>query len=229
MHNRGNALFLILIAVALFAALSYAVTNSGRGGGGTDAEETVLQASALYNMAGSVQTAVNRLKIINECTARDIALNSGPAFDTDPRPDPDCDVFGQNGGGVSFNWDGTTGAGLDYQDANSANRDYYPVKVGNGASIPVTVYWFQSGGNEFLWLDFIASRGGPVVGVSSSEFDSFWSVAEDVNERGGFPDPVTVSNNYLAEYNFAPALGSGDNTNNSSSDTIEVFFTLDSN
>ena len=61
---HGNALFLILIAVALFAALSYAVTNSGRGGSGIDSEKADILAAQIFNEAAAIQSAYQRLEII---------------------------------------------------------------------------------------------------------------------------------------------------------------------
>lgn len=62
--ERGNVLFLILIAVALFAALSYAVTQSTRSGSGDASSETNLINSAqLASYPAGVRTAVVRMVI----------------------------------------------------------------------------------------------------------------------------------------------------------------------
>ena len=62
--ERGNVLFLILIAVALFAALSYAVTQSSRsGGGGTEGESNLVNSATVTQYPASVRTAIVRMII----------------------------------------------------------------------------------------------------------------------------------------------------------------------
>lgn len=62
--ENGNVLFLILIAVALFAGLSYAVTQSQRGSGNdVTSEKLSMRASAMLQYATSVRAAVHRMVI----------------------------------------------------------------------------------------------------------------------------------------------------------------------
>jgi len=66
--QKGNALFLILIAVALFAALSYAVTQSGRGSGDISSEQNVLYASQITDFGAAVKTAITRMIVSGPAT-----------------------------------------------------------------------------------------------------------------------------------------------------------------
>lgn len=62
--SAGNVLFLILIAVALFAALSYVVTQSTRTSGrDVSAEKAKLAASQYLQKINEFSVAINRLKI----------------------------------------------------------------------------------------------------------------------------------------------------------------------
>lgn len=60
----GNVLFLILIAVALFAALSYAVTQSSRSGGGDASKETVqMNISRMTNFIVALRGGITRITL----------------------------------------------------------------------------------------------------------------------------------------------------------------------
>lgn len=92
-NNEGNALFLILIAVALFAALSYAITQSGRGGGTISKEQSVISASQITQFPATVRTGVTRMIItgsqVDELDFDDAGTGANAVFATD-------------GGGVTY-------------------------------------------------------------------------------------------------------------------------------
>lgn len=104
-HQSGNALFLILIAVALFAALSYAVTQSGRSGGSIDRETRELAASRLMQYAASMKTTIMRLRL-SGCDLTEISFERAPFDGSDTYyyhanspTDLSCHVFSLENGG----------------------------------------------------------------------------------------------------------------------------------
>ncbi|MCB9988514.1 MAG: hypothetical protein H6868_04160 [Rhodospirillales bacterium] len=102
--ESGNVLFLILIAVALFAALSYAVTQSTRTGGGSGDNETSLISSAqLTQYPAGLRTAVVRM-IIGGTDVQNIEFNVPSDFNNctgAPTSYNNC-VFHPSGGGATY-------------------------------------------------------------------------------------------------------------------------------
>ena len=105
MRERGNILFLILLAVVLFAALSYAVTQSLRGGGkdSSDEQATTL-ASALIQSAIMTETELKRLALMKDLTPGKIDLydpNLTRKGNVDGCASSTCNLFDPAGGAAS--------------------------------------------------------------------------------------------------------------------------------
>lgn len=98
-NQNGNVLFLILIAVALFAALSYAVTQSTRTGGNSDRETNLLNSAQLTSYPNSIKTAVLRM-IIDGTNITNIKFNAPSALSSVTTLSEA--VFHPDGGGAVF-------------------------------------------------------------------------------------------------------------------------------
>lgn len=103
--ESGNVLFLILIAVALFAALSYAVTQSTRSGGGDANSETNLISSAqITQYPASVRTSIIRMIVSSGVTTGELRFNAPSDFAAgcgDAAAQALC-VFHPNGGNATY-------------------------------------------------------------------------------------------------------------------------------
>lgn len=81
-QERGNILFLILLAVILFAALSYAVTSSMRGGGkDASPEKARALASQLIQYGSLMENTVTRMRLAGDVPewGLDFDDGSGPS------------------------------------------------------------------------------------------------------------------------------------------------------
>ncbi len=96
--EKGNVLFLILIAVALFAALSYVVTQSTRSGGGsTEREKNILSSAQMTQYPTALRTSLIRL-VLGGIAIQNVKFNAPASFS----PSTELEVFHPNGGGATF-------------------------------------------------------------------------------------------------------------------------------
>jgi hypothetical protein len=98
--QKGNVLFLILIAVALFAALSYAVTQSSRSSGDASKETTGVSVASLTQYPNSLRTAVLRM-VISGTDPLNIQFNSPSNF-TGTAFNSAAALFHPSGGGAVY-------------------------------------------------------------------------------------------------------------------------------
>lgn len=98
--ESGNVLFLILIAVALFAALSYAVTQSTRSGSGTaDKEKSLLSSATMTQHPTAMRTSLIRM-VLSGVDVTDISFNAPASFGS--VSDLTEAVFHPTGGGAVY-------------------------------------------------------------------------------------------------------------------------------
>ena len=127
-RERGNVLFLILIAVALFAALSYAVTSSTRSGNANITEDQIkLGASRVQQYVSLMRTEVQRLMVARGCTVENLDWRNDywKRYDGTPSvgihhspitPKSGCAVFSDHGGPIPASVEFTVLAKAGYAD-----------------------------------------------------------------------------------------------------------------
>lgn len=175
--QRGNVLFLILIAVALFAALSYAVTQSTRSGGGDASNEKNLVNSAwLPDYTNSVIVALTRLTMSGAFTNDTVCfLRPAAAAFSVPANIP-CNIFHPAGGGVPY--------------------ALQPDSVVDAAGATA------AGANPHVFIGRREVVGiGSTTGTAASAETMMvftWvraDVCKKINSRLGLPDPTTLDSN----------------------------------
>lgn len=209
--QRGNILFLILLAVVLFAALSYAVTQSMRGGGKDGgSENATLIVSQIYQYAALLDATVDRLMLVNGCSESQISFENldYPVTTANPRApsDKSCHMFEPEGGNLK--------------------------------PFPIQPDWLLNpadyGGNTFIHLHGHASFHGTrnIENTPTIASEMVWvipflnqSVCDEINNREGLTGNTSWGywiNEYLGPANFRNADTSNQKPYRSSCSTHDV-------
>lgn len=189
-NQRGSIFVMILLAIVMFSALSYAVLQGSRvGESSLTREQSKLAAQELISMADSIGAAVNKLRLTgcNETQLNfDTPQTAGIFANAGAPADGSCDIFKTTGGKVNY---------------TSVNPDY----LVNGSW---GHYWFNS---QFIVQDIGTANVDLVlwvVGLKSA-------VCQELNQmllsQDPWPESVgTATQDFQGSFASSIADGIGD-------------------
>lgn len=188
--ESGNVLFLILIAVALFAALSYAVTQSTRGGGNADDETSLISSATLTQYPASLKTSILRMSISSGVADQQLEFNPPSTLGSCTVSEANC-LFSSLGGGAS------------YQQANS------DVVTG---SAPVAWVFNSNNSIEDIGSDGVAATNAETIAFLPGVTNG---ICTKINQELGIttgtaiPDEtnIDVTTQQVNAYSFSAATG----------------------
>jgi type II secretory pathway pseudopilin PulG len=107
--ENGNALFIVLIGVALFVALTQAVMNTGRMNETSLSQEKAgIVASQVMRYGENIRKAIERVQLLNGCEWHEISTHhpdSDSYFQNNNSTSPvdeSCHIYSKNGGQAYF-------------------------------------------------------------------------------------------------------------------------------
>lgn len=177
LSQRGNVLFLILIAVALFAALAYVMSQSMRAGGSGDQNEAwMVQSSQITQYPVSVANSIQKMIIANT-DVQAIEFNPPAAFDD--LSNPKLGVFHPDGGAATYASAGIEAMEGGVQGTWYFNADFEIVGVGADAA------------NNFEGNDIIAFLPGITNGVCD-QVNKRFGITGDIDAAAGIAAAATA-------------------------------------
>jgi hypothetical protein len=102
-RQNGNALWFILIVVALFGALAATLSrNSGTVNQAGDVEQARVKASSILRYTTSIQTAIQRM-VLEGMSENDLDFSDlGTDYENPNCTDDRCKIFKTDGGGIPY-------------------------------------------------------------------------------------------------------------------------------
>lgn len=105
--EQGNAFFLVMIGVVLFAGLMFTLSRGARQGGeNITKKQAEIAATAVLDYAQRMERGVNNVMRTVTFSEQDISFTnkfqSGAGFDNPNCNSPRCEVFNPSGGSISY-------------------------------------------------------------------------------------------------------------------------------